>query len=70
MVSWPLYWPQGSYNGPRLKAEGHYGCPKVNTYAIPLQTTINLFINWLLGLNLTLWLTRPLWNLLGHYGFY
>ena len=23
------YWPEGSHNGPRPKAEGHYGCPKV-----------------------------------------
>ena len=29
---------------------GHYGCPKVNTQAIPLQATFNFFINWLLGL--------------------
>ena len=35
-------------------------CMKVNTLAIPLQATINLFINWLLGLTLTPGLTRPL----------
>ena len=47
-VVWPWYWPEGSHYGQRPKAEGHYGCPKVNTNATPLQTTINLFINWLL----------------------
>ena len=36
---------RGSHNGPRPKTEGHYGCPKVNTKAIPLQATINIFIN-------------------------
>ena len=56
--------------GPRPKAKGHYGCPKVDTLAIPLQATINLFINWLLDLTLIPSLTRPLWDLLGHYGFY
>ena len=30
-------------------ASGHYGCPQANTKAIPLQATINLFTNWLLG---------------------
>ena len=57
------------------KAEGHYECPKVNTWAIPLQATINLFINWLLELTLIprfnqaiMAFTRPLWILLGHYG--
>ena len=51
-----------------------YGYPKVNTKVIPPQATINLFINWLLGLTLTPGLTRPLhqftgplWILLGHY---
>ena len=34
----------------------------------PLQATINLFINWLLVK--LLGSTRPLWNLLGHQGFY
>ena len=41
--------------------------------AIPLEATINLFINWLLDLTLTPWFnqaimgfTRPLWILLGH----
>ena len=34
------YWPEGNHNGPRPKAEGHYGYPKVNTKAISLQTTI------------------------------
>ena len=28
VVVWPWYWPEGSHNGPRPKAEGHYGCPK------------------------------------------
>ena len=65
-----MYWPEGSHNGPRPKAEGHYACTKVNTKAVPLQATINLFINWLLGLTLTSGLTRPLWDLLCHYGFY
>ena len=44
---------------------------------IPLQAAITSFINWLLGLTLTsgvnrtiMKLTRPLWILLGHYGFY
>ena len=44
---------EGSRNVPRLKGEGHYDCPKVNTKAIPLQATIHLFNNWLLGLTLT-----------------
>ena len=44
--------------------------PLVNTKAVPLQATINLFINWLLGLTLTPGLTRPLWDLLDHCGFY
>ena len=42
---------------------------------IPLQATINLFINWLLDLTLIprfnqaiMGFTRPLWILLGHYG--
>ena len=26
-----LYWPDGRHNGPRPKAECHYGCPKVNS---------------------------------------
>ena len=30
----------------------------------------NLFINCLLGFPLTPGLTRPLWDLLGHYAFY
>ena len=45
--------------------------------AIPVQATINLFINWLLYFNLIprfnqaiVEFTRPLWNLLGHYGSY
>ena len=35
-----------------------------------IQANITFFINWLLGLILTPGLTRPLWDLLGHYGFY
>ena len=42
-----------------------------------LHTSINLFINWLQGLTLTPWFNkaimgyaRPLWDMLGHYGFY
>ena len=31
VVVWPLNASEGSHNGPRPKAEGHYGCPKVNT---------------------------------------
>ena len=27
--------PEGSHNGPRLKAEGHYGCLKVNNFTKP-----------------------------------
>ena len=72
-VVWPLYWPEGSHNGLRPKAKGHYGCPKLNTKAIPIQITINLFINWLLDLTLTplfnqaiIGCTRPLWILLGY----
>ena len=49
-------------------AEGHYGCPKVNTLAIPLQATINVLINWLLELTLIpgfcqaiMGFIRPLW---------
>ena len=34
------------------------------------QPLTYLFIDWLLGLTLTPGLTRPLWDLLGHYGFY
>ena len=59
-----------------LKAEGHYGSPKVNAYSILLHATLNLFINWLLGLTLIprfnqaiKGFTRPLWTLLGHYGW-
>ena len=52
---------EGSHDGPRPKAEGHYCCPKVN---------INSFINWLLSVILTPGLTKPLWDLLGHYEFY
>ena len=37
---------------------------------IPLQAIIIVFIYWLLDLTLTPGLTRPLWDLLGHYGFY
>ena len=49
---------QGSLNLPEGQYLGH-----------TLQATINLFINWFLGLTLTPGLTRPLWELLGHYGF-
>ena len=34
----------GQPNGPKPKNEGHYSCLKVNTKAIQLQATINLFI--------------------------
>ena len=67
----PWYWPEGNHNSPRQKAKGHYGCSKVNTKAIPLQTTINVFTNWLLGSALNpefnqaiIGFTRPLWALL------
>ena len=77
---WSWYWAEGSHNGPKPKAESHYGCPKVNTKAIPLQATINLFINWLLDFTLIprfnqaiigftkaiMDFTRPLW--VSHYG--
>ena len=60
--------PEGSHNG-------HYVCLKVNIWAIPLQATINLCINWLLDFTLIprfnqaiMGFTRPLWDLLGHYG--
>ena len=46
------YWPESSHSGLRPKAEGHNGWLKVNTKGIPLQATINLFIQWLLGLTL------------------
>ena len=72
---WPWYWPEGSHNGLRLKAAGHYGCPKVNTMTMPLQSTINLFIIWVIGLTLNpgfnqanMGFTTPLWILLCHYG--
>ena len=29
VVVWPWHFSEGSYNDPRLKAEGHYGCQKV-----------------------------------------
>ena len=45
---WPGYWPEGVHNGPRPKAEDHYGCLKVNI-ATQLQATINLYVSWLLG---------------------
>ena len=38
----PLYWP-----------EGHYGCMKVNTKAIPQEVAINLFKYWFLSLTVT-----------------
>ena len=69
-LNYPVKIYVNNNNGPRPKAKGHYGCPKVDTLAIPLQATINLFINWLLDLTLIPSLTRPLWDLLGHYGFY
>ena len=37
--------PSGTQNDPRPSASGHYGRPQANTKAIPLQATINLFIN-------------------------
>ena len=52
---WPWYWPEGN-NNPKAEAEGHYGCPKVNTKTIPLQASINVFIP---KHNLQ-WKTRPL----------
>ena len=71
VVVWPWYWPEGSHKGrgSLWVPEGQY------TKAIPLQATINLFINWLLDLTLIprfkqaiMGFTRPLWMLLGHYG--
>ena len=55
---WPWYWP-----------EGHYGCPKGNTKAIPLQATINLFI-WLLELTLIPRFYQAIMGIPGHYGYY
>ena len=76
VVALPWHWPEGSHDDPRLKAEGNHGYPNVNTH-ITLQATINLFIYGFLDLTLIPWFnqaiigfTRPLWTLLGHYGFY
>ena len=30
VVVLPWHWPEGSHNGQRKKAKGHYGCPRVN----------------------------------------
>ena len=29
LLSRPWFWPEGSHIGPRPKAVGHYGCPKL-----------------------------------------
>ena len=57
----------------RRKAEGHDGCPEVNTGAIPLHETNNLVISLLLGLTWThgfnqaiMGFGRDLWISLGH----
>ena len=54
---WPWYWPEGSHNSPRQKAEGHYGCPKRQLASkLNLDYKVNQAI---MGLNM---------DLLGHYG--
>ena len=47
---------------------GHYGCLKVNI--MQLQATMNLFINWLLGLTLTPRFNQTIMGYTSHYEFY
>ena len=53
---------RGRSLGPLYLSKGQY------LGHIPLQATINLIFNWLLGLILTSWIKQKIGDLLGHYG--